>query len=182
MLPFLVAAAIAMTMLHGQYAFPSFGKYAFKIDGSVWLLLETWLPKFSQIKDPFDKPGELIISIFPNLLGFGIGVYALVFALAPKSLQLLQIQIDQQLAAGTRKAGHALMLNSSLAYPLVIIALSLVPAIFQKLNPTSQSLIIFSWFVFWYGVVVLIELLGVLFALGEQDGLDKIYPAPPPTP
>lgn len=175
-LPVAVAILVAMLMLKGHYSFPSFGKYEFRWDGSIQLLMETWCPVFVDLKDPFDKPGQYIGSIFPNLLGFGIGVYALVFALAPKAMQLLQSQLDQQLAAGTRKEGHALMLNASLAYPLLIITLSLIPAIFQQLNPSSRPLAIFTWIVFWYGVVVLVELLGVLFALGEQDGLDKIYP------
>jgi hypothetical protein len=172
----MIAVLIAAGLLHESYSFPGFGKYRFDWGGSWALLVEPWRPEFFNLIDPFDKPGQIVTSIFPNLLGFGIGVYALVFALAPRSLQLLQSQLEGEIAAGKRKEGHALMLNASLAYPLVVITLSLIPAIFQQLNPKSLALAWFTWIVFWYGVVVLIELLGVLFALGEQDGMDKIYP------
>ena len=176
LLPFFVAFLIAAGVLYGSYTFPGMEKYKFDWNGSGALIVETWTPVFSDLSEPFDKPGQIVTSIFPNLLGFGIGVYALVFALAPRSLQLLQSQLEGEFAAGTRKEGHALMLNASLAYPLLVITLSLVPGIFQQLNPKSLTLAWVTWIVFWYGVVVLIELLGVLFALGEQDGMDKIYP------
>jgi hypothetical protein len=175
-IPVFVAIGVSGVMLRSYYSFPYLGKYHFDLNGSLTLLIETWRPVFFDLKDPFDKPGQLITSVFPNLLGFGIGVYALVFALAPKSLQLLQSQVDVQIAAGARKEGHALMLNASLAYPLLVITLSLMPGVFQQLNPQCRPLAFITWVVFWYGVVTLVELLGVLFALGEQDGMDKIYP------
>ena len=176
LMPFMIAVLIAASILYRSYTFPDFGKYEFDWRGSWALIIDTWSPLFFDLADPFDKPGQIVTSVFPNLLGFGIGVYALVFALAPRSLQLLQSQLEGEIATGKRKEGHALMLNASLAYPLLVITLSLIPAIFQQLNPKSLILAWFTWIVFWYGIIVLIELLGVLFALGEQDGMDKIYP------
>jgi len=163
-------------MLHEHYTFPSLDKYDFVWNGSIRLLAEAWTPELLRLREPFDKPGQLITSAYPSLLGFGIGIYALVFVLAPKSMRLFQKQIDEEINSGARKEGHALMLNASMAYPLLVLTLSFIPAVLQQLSPASQILSIFTWIVFWYGIVVLIELIGLLFALGEQDGLDKIYP------
>jgi len=82
--------------------------------------------------------------------------------------------VNEQLKASQRKQGSVLMLNASLAFPLLVIAVSFLPAVFQQMYPSNQLLIVLTWVDFWYGIVVLIELIGVLFALGEQDALDKL--------
>lgn len=131
-------------------------------------------PKELETTHPLINPGELVLDVFPDLLGFGIGVYALIFSLSAPMLQLLQTHIEAEISAAKRIAGSALLLNASMGYPLLIITLALLVAVFQKLFPENKVLLVLAWFGFWYGCIVLIELIGVLFGLGENDALDKL--------
>lgn len=174
-IPLFAACALATLTLYKFISFPDF----YLLNGSFDVrafenFIKALTPSINEIEKPFNSPGTLLTSIFPNLLGFGIGVYALIFALAPESLQLLQNHIASNIRAGKRKHGSALMLNASMAFPLVVISIAVIIGIFQQLFEESKPLIFFTWLIFWYGIVVLIELIGVLFALGEQDALDKI--------
>lgn len=174
--PISVSLLITLWLLKDFYFFPNWSSYYFSFGGDFASTLQKIDPQAMTIRSPFDEPGNLILSVFPNLLGFGIGVYALIFALAPRSLQFLQEHISHQISTAKRKQGSVLILNSSLAYPLIVIAVSLLPGMFQKMYPSSQLLIACTWILFWYGIVVLIELIGILFGLGEQDTLDKLTP------
>lgn len=118
-------------------------------------------------------PGDLIASLIPNLLGFGIGVYALIFALAGPIVRDLSDSIDKLKKANLKKHGSALVINSDLAYPLTVLVISLVIGVFQKGND-SVELIVFSWIVFWYAIVVTFEVIGVLFGLGDHALLEKL--------
>ncbi|AKU21201.1 hypothetical protein [Massilia sp. NR 4-1] len=173
-LPLIVAVLIAASLLHDSFSFPHHAEYKFDLNGSLLDVKNCFELQLKSPIAPLDAPGQLILSVFPNLLGFGIGVYALIFALSPKSLQFLQEHLAEQFNAKKRKQGSALMLNSSMAYPLLVIAISIVPAVFQQMNGKNALLIFSGWTVFWYGFVVVVELLGVLFSLGEHDAIDKL--------
>lgn len=174
--PMSIAAIITFLLVGHYISFPSFylqiGANFENING----MFQAITPSISEIEKPLDTPGSLITTIFPNLLGFGIGVYALIFALAPKSLQFLQTHIAEKITRRERKQGSALILNSSMAYPLIVITVIISIGTIQQLLPTSRGLIVVSWLSFWYGIVVLIELIGVLFGLGEQHTIDKLDP------
>ncbi len=120
------------------------------------------------------SPGSLISSVFPNLLGFGIGVYALIFAISPQILRLMQKHFENEIKGGKKNAGSFLILNASMGYPLLIIVLSLILGTFQQIYADSLWLAIVTWLAFWYGLVALIQLIGVLFGLGEHDALEKL--------
>lgn len=173
-MPLLVAAILTYAVVHQFITFPHLKEILSEkcISMSCWFHAIT--PIFQPIEKPFDAPGALITSVFPNLLGFGIGVYALLFALRPQWLHDFHTHLARQVAQNKRKQGTALMLNSSMAYPLIVMTLGLCPAAFQQSFPGNQSLIVATWLCFWYGIAVVIELIGILFSLSEHDTMDKI--------
>jgi len=121
-------------------------------------------------------PGDLIVSVVPSLLGFGIGVYALIFALAGPIVRDLQNKIEQLRDAGRKKQGSALVINSDLAYPLTVLVVVLSLGVFQK-NFESKELLVVCWVAFWYALVVTLEVIGVLFGLGDHSLLEKLQAA-----
>lgn len=121
-------------------------------------------------------PGDLIVSVVPSLLGFGIGVYALIFALAGPIVRDLQHKIDELREVGRKKQGSALVINSDLAYPLTVLIVVLSLGVFQK-NFESKELLIVCWAAFWYALVVTLEVIGVLFGLGDHSLLEKLQAA-----
>jgi len=123
---------------------------------------------------PAPSPGGLIISIFPNLLGFGIGVYALIFSLSAVFIKQLQQHLETTKDNGTRPIGSALMLNADMAYPLLVMALSLGIAVLQGIYAQLQWLTILSWVALWYSLLMALEILAVLFSLGENGILEKL--------
>jgi hypothetical protein len=131
---------------------------------------------------PFAKtPGDMIVSIVPSLLGFGIGVYALVFALAPTFVRDFQRVIDRAKELKPKRFGSALRINSDLAYPLTVLVLTLGVGVYQKGYPTGWLTLV-AWVAFWYSIVVMVEMIGVLFGLGDTSLLDKLNPGEPPDP
>ncbi len=124
------------------------------------------------------KPAALIFSVVPSLLGFGIGVYALIFALAEPIVRQLHKSIETKKKAGTMKHGSVLLLNSDFAYPLIVLVGCITLAVFQSGNP-SVSLLILTWLAFWYSMIVVIEVIGVLFGMGDNSLLEKAKDPPP---
>lgn len=119
-------------------------------------------------------PGGLIITIFPSVLGFGIGVYALIFGLSDFLVKKLQGYLDAEKESGKSESGSILMLNVDMAYPLLIITLSLGIGVLQQIFVYSIFLQLVAWFALWYSILMIIEILTVLFGLGEHELLNKL--------
>lgn len=119
------------------------------------------------------SPGDTILTIIPSLLGFGIGVYALIFALANPIIKELQNSINILKDLKKRNHGSALVINSDLAFPLTILTISIVVGVFQKGND-SLELTVTTWWIFWYAITTTFEVIGVLFGLGDQALLEKM--------
>lgn len=124
--------------------------------------------------EPTNGVGSLILSIFPNLLGFGIGVYALIFSLSENFIKLLQQQIQKQNAADVQSRGHALLLNADMAYPLLVIAITIGIGVIQQIYPSTIWLITTSWMALWYSLLMAFEILFALYSLGEREILNKL--------
>jgi len=118
-------------------------------------------------------PGVATVSIFPSVLGFGIGVYALVFAIPERLIRDLSDVLTKAIESGKRKRGSVLVLNVDLGYPLVVMAIALAVGVLQQALPNVPWLVIVCWFTFWYAVVSIIEIIGVLFQLGDHAVLEK---------
>lgn len=124
------------------------------------------------LSDFSKKPGDVILSSIPSLLGFGIGVYGLIFALSPKFVKFLEKSIKDSKEKGEIDHGSELMINSNFAYPLVILTLTLGIGVFQK-SSDSPILLLICWTFFWYALILILEVVGVIFGLGDHSLLDK---------
>lgn len=144
---------------------------------TLWPLTERLLTSrqlcIAGLSDFLSKPGALIIATIPNLLGFGIGVYALIFALAAPFVRQVHEAIERKKTSGSKKNGSVLMINADLAYPLVILLISVVVGVLQQAFVSSPALLIGAWLAMWYSLMVTLEVISVLFRLGEHSLLDK---------
>lgn len=123
------------------------------------------------------SPGELIHAVMPSLLGFGIGVYALLFALGAAFVAEIQGLIDEQLANGKRNHGSVMLLSADMAYPLTVLIVVIGIGAAQRAAPEIAIFFWVTWTAFWYGLIVSIELIGVLFGLGNKVILDRLEAA-----
>lgn len=142
----------------------------------VWCCssLTQYLPTITSIED-WPEPSNLIISIFPSVLGFGIGVYALIFGLSSILVKKFNDSLDAKKTNGGVKNGSVLMLNADMAYPLLVITLSLGIGVLQQIFSNSQVLELMAWLALWYSMIMVIEILSALFGLGENELLNKLH-------
>lgn len=120
------------------------------------------------------KAGEFITSVFPNLLGFGIGVYALIFAISDRFFSRFESHVVSKKMEGSRRFGSALVFNVDLAFPLLVIVVALIVGVIQQAYGDIPWLRLLAWFVFWYAIVTMLDMIAVLFGLGEHALLEKI--------
>lgn len=125
------------------------------------------------------SPGELIHAVMPSLLGFGIGVYALLFALNARFVADFQHLITRALEDGRRRHGSVMMLSAEMAYPLIVLVLVIGVGAIDRAIPQKPVLHYIAWSGFWYGLIVCVQLIGVLFGLGNQAVLDKLAEVKP---
>lgn len=140
---------------------------------STGCCLRSYLPVTPSC-DVVKGSGDLIITVFPSLIGFGIGVYALIFALSKSVIAELQKTIEERRQKDPNLTGSVLAINAEFAYPLLVLALATCIGVLAKLYPDSAKLIFLSWAAFWYGSIMVIELIHSLFLLGEAELLDRL--------
>lgn len=165
LVPVLISVGLSLTMIWSALA-----------EGAGWDSSFNW----SALDDFAKRPGELAVAVLPGLLGFGIGVYALIFALASSFVRDFAALIGKRRAANSKHYGSVLVLNADMAWPLVAIALATITAIFQRKFATSPMMVGLSWFAFWYAICATIELIGVLFGLANNSLSDKASTEDPP--
>lgn len=131
-------------------------------------LTNTHLPSEYQLNYCVEvTPGTLSTGILPNILGFGIGVYALIFGL--NKMLLRDLQNSYKPVHGVKVSpGSALILNADMAVPLLVLALTIVIGLVQQIAPKVVSLQAASWFSLWLSLIFTIELILTLFGLGEN--------------
>lgn len=119
--------------------------------GIFWLVL----CNFGDV-EKVDLSG-LINSVFPSLLGFGIGVFALIFVIPDDLMGAL----DKR---KTRSGLGSNMMISDMAYPLVYLALGIVMSAVVNLLVNSPFSDFIQLFVFLYGLTLVFDLIGVIAA------------------
>lgn len=119
------------------------------------------------------NPGALLTSILPSILGFGIGVYALIFALTPVFVKNAQLRIKAQVEANERDFGSVLMINADLAFPLIALILSLACAVVQQLVPQSVPVIFITWVATWFSITQILALVTVIHGLADGSLIEK---------
>lgn len=128
------------------------------------------------------NPGSLIIGIFPNLLGFGIGVYALIFSLSTTFVKRVQSHLQQKEGNSETTSGSVLMLNADMAYPLLVMAVALAIGVAQQVYPNISLLRTLAWAALWYSLLMAMEILSALYSLGEHGLLEKVSTPDAPQP
>lgn len=120
------------------------------------------------------QPGTSAVSILPNLLGFGIGIYALIFGLHKLLLRELQDSYTPKPGTSKRPPGSALILNAEMAVPLLVLVLTIVIGLCQQVFPCPRWLQALSWFSLWLSLTFTVELICTLFGLGENSILKSL--------
>lgn len=118
-------------------------------------------------------PGELATSILPNLLGFGIGVYALIFALDKNFVQDLQRGFEDHNKKND-KSGSVLLLNTEMALPLIVITTTVGIGIFQKIFSDCTYLKLACWLSLWLSIYFTLDLINNLFLMGSAHLSENI--------
>lgn len=101
------------------------------------------------------EPADAILSVFPSILGFGIGVFALMFVM-PNSFVQFIIDRRDRLKFGPE------IVPVDMAYPLVVFTLVMVCAVLNKMFP-CDILRFASACAFFYGLSMALELISFLF-------------------
>ncbi|HAT2867620.1 TPA: hypothetical protein I8374_002054 [Serratia marcescens] len=101
------------------------------------------------------EPADSILSVFPSILGFGIGVFALVFVM-PSDFMKFFMDRRKRLSFGPE------IVPVDMAYPLVVFVLVMMCAVLGKIFP-SNALTFITSCAFFYGLAMAFELISFLF-------------------
>lgn len=99
--------------------------------------------------------GDSIISVFPSVLGFGIGAFALLFVM-PESFLVFMSSNRERLTVGPE------IVPVDIAYPLVVFTIALCWSALSKVF-INDFFSFFSMFFFFYGMAMAFELISFLF-------------------
>ena len=61
-----------------------------------------------------------------------------------------------------------------MAYPLLVIAITIGIGVVQQIYPSTMWLITISWMALWYSLLMAFEILFALYSLGEREILNKL--------
>lgn len=138
-------------------------------------LANKWLPlNFNLNYSVALQPGTLATSILPNLLGFGIGIYALIFGLNKMLLRELQNGYVKDAKNKGGSLGSVLVLNAEMAVPLLILAMAIIFGVIQQIFNGFVEIEFIAWFLFWLSLIYIIELINTLYGLGENVILKSV--------
>jgi hypothetical protein len=140
---------------------------------SLWEHIGKGAPVLERLSGFGATPGATIISVFPNLLGLGIGIYALLFALDTSFVREMHRKLEGAKQAGTRTHGSVLVLNSDIAFPLSMMVLIVAVGVISQVFPNVLWVQLLSWFGFWYGLLLVLEIIALLFLLVDNSLLEK---------
>ncbi|MCG9559270.1 hypothetical protein [Vibrio kanaloae] len=107
------------------------------------------------------NPEDAILGIFPDILGFGIGVFALLFALPTEFLDKLRQSVKN--SNGDNKITGPEMLPADMAYPLLVYSVIMLFSVFFRAFPDEPVTTTISTIMLIYGFVVTLELLNSIF-------------------
>lgn len=119
------------------------------------------------------KPAEYFLGVMASFLGFGIGVYALVFGVSSdilRSMQKSHIEVNESIGGGST----VLSLNSEFAFPLMILLLTCFVLIFQFIFSDSYYLKLGSWFFIFFSFFLIGKLILSLYDFGKIVILEKL--------
>ncbi|OEE61464.1 hypothetical protein A1OK_08900 [Enterovibrio norvegicus FF-454] len=103
-------------------------------------------------------PADTILGAFPSILGFGIGVYALMFIMPSDFLSFLKERKERKGA----KVGPEIV-PVDMGYPLMAYVLVMFIAALNKFFPDSYYFKLTSIWALFYGLAMTVELVSFLF-------------------
>lgn len=121
---------------------------------------------FTDTKIKSTEVNDLIMGIFPDLLGFGIGVYALVHVLSASYYQGIQKKFED----GGKI--QPTTLNSDMAYPLIAMCFVLLASIILEFIPSGKITVFINLNLLIYGMAMVFELIYVLFLYTQKHLTD----------
>ncbi|MCD9474079.1 hypothetical protein [Photobacterium phosphoreum] len=107
-------------------------------------------------------PADTILGAFPSILGFGIGVYALMFIMPSDFLLFLK-----EKKQGGGSIGPELV-SVDMGYPLITYVLVMIIAAINKLYPDSYCFKLISLWALFYGLAMTVELISFLFLSSQM--------------
>lgn len=119
------------------------------------------------------KPNDVALALIPSLLGFGIGAYALVFGLSGDLLKKIQEEHNKKEISTKESNGSVLSINSSFAFPLATMSITVIVASIQKILPNILVLSSITWFLTFLCLTLTYQLIVALYRLGRVIILDK---------
>lgn len=102
-------------------------------------------------------PADTILGAFPSILGFGIGVYALMFIMPSDFLSFLKDKHRRGARFGPE------IVPVDMGYPLVTFVLVMFIAAVNKFYPESYYFKFVSVWALFYGLAMTVELVSFLF-------------------
>lgn len=105
------------------------------------------------------QPESIVLGIFPSILGFGIGVFALLFAL-PKEF------VDKIEALAKKYPDKGVSINtlpSDMGFPLMVYTLIMILSVVLSSLPDTTAVLITSYSILIYGLVITLELIASIF-------------------
>lgn len=120
------------------------------------------------------QPGNEALTIVSSLLGFGIGVYALIFGVSNSLVQNIQASHNIRNAQTVAHKSSVLSLNSAFAFPLLFMVITIVVSLAQKALPNYTSLKYCTWFLLISAMMLAFQLIHTLYKLGKNVLLDKL--------
>lgn len=127
------------------------------IGALVWLLLE-----FAPNKTlPTDwQPADTILGAYPSILGFGIGVYALMFIMPSDFLSFLKKSSQK---SGQKNNIGPEIVPVDMGFPLITYVFIMLIASISKIYPDIIILKLISLWALFYGLAMTVELVSFLF-------------------
>ncbi|MFA0405377.1 hypothetical protein CWN94_21895 [Vibrio splendidus] len=107
-------------------------------------------------------PADTILGAFPSILGFGIGVYALMFIMPSDFLSFLQERKDKGAKIGPE------MVPVDMGFPLMSYVLVMFIAAVNKFYPESYYFKLASIWALFYGLAMTVELISFLFVSSKM--------------
>jgi hypothetical protein len=130
---------------------------------SSWLYVHYGIQYNLLVAAKMDYVGTCL-QLFPNVLGFGIGVYALIFAFPSRFMTKLEKRKAESIS---NVGAHGV--NSLVAFPLLLLALILFACVLLKAVAIEMEIIeALGLFGLTYGIWLSIDLIGVLYASARK--------------
>ncbi|WJV67922.1 hypothetical protein PCO86_05715 [Pectobacteriaceae bacterium CE70] len=98
---------------------------------------------------------DTVLSVFPSVLGFGIGAFALLFIM-PSNFMLFLTQKREHLGFGPE------IVPVDMGYPLIVFTFVMIIAGLNKMFPNLIFNVLSIW-AFFYGLAMALELIAFLF-------------------